>query len=362
MVARGPGAVGCAHCRQLGADLSCPVCTHLVCETCAADWATCSEPSGRTFRIGWIRGALVDVDPTARYGLVRQRVSQLRMLDLRALAWIDRELPSRGPRDLMPRVTSDGRVLKPEFLEASYGEKGLFSGIGEWRSDGGQRFSDLPPPNRATGISTVDDWYWYVTDTELVAIAKLSGGTSAYQVYEPLPKKVVQAVYYDAVRRVLVSGTWGEIAIHRITDDEKLVLAGHVKTTGDTVSLQLGGGYLMGRVRGGEMRGVTVWRLYDDYSVGPIAARFERVESEALARDGRFVAVGLAGGRVVVQSLLTSEQHELRGHSDDVTFLAFAGAEQLLVSGDDDHRVIVRPRRRSGYAEALLPVELADSD
>jgi hypothetical protein len=334
------------------------VCTHLVCERCAADWATSSEPSGRTFRIGRVTGELIDVDPSGRLGLVRRRWGQLRMIDLRALSWLERELPSRGPSELAPRLTSDGRLFKPEFLGVSNSETPLFSGIGEWRADGGQRYSEVPQPMRAIGMSTVDDWYWYVTYTELVALAQLRDGSSRCEVHEPLPKKVVQAVWFDPVRGVLASGTWGEVAIHRIADG-KLHLAGYIKTTGDTVALQLGGGYLMARVRGGDLRGVTVWKLHADYSIGPIAARFDRVDSQALARDGRFVAVGVAGGRVIVQSLLTSEQQELRGHTDDVTYLGFTGGEQLLVSAGDDHRVIVRPRAGAWYAQPLLPVDLA---
>lgn len=358
MVARGPGAVGCAHCTRLGADVPCPVCKHLVCDTCGADWATCSEPSGRTFKIGRITGTLIDVDPTGRLGLVRRRWGQLRIVDLRALAWVERDLPSRGWSDLVPRLTSDGRLLKPEFDGASVENAPMFSGIGEFSLVGGYRYIDVPQPMRATGVSVTDDWYWYVTETERVALAQLRERESRYEVYEPLPKKVVQAVWFDPVQQLLVSGTWGEIAIHRV-DDDKLVLAGHIKTTGDTVSLQLGGGYLMARVRGGDLRGVTVWKLFDDFSVGPVAARFDRVESEALARDGRFVVVGLTNGRVVLQSLLTAEQQELAGHSDDVTYVRFAGAEQLLVSADADHRVIVRPRAGQRYAEAILPVDLA---
>ena len=360
MVARGPGAVGCAHCTRLGADVPCPVCKHLVCDACAADWATCSEPSGRTFRIGRVTGALIDVDPTGRYGLVKRRWGQLRIIDLRALKWlaID-DLPSRGWKDLVPRLTGDGRLLRPEFNGATTNEVPLFSGIGEWRvAGGGMRHVDVPQPVRATGVSTSEDWYWYVTDTETVALTQLKAALSGRcEVYEPLPKKVVQAVWFDPIRRVLVSGTWGEIAIHRVVDD-RLVLAGHVKTTGDTVWLQMSGGYLAARVRGGDLRGLTVWKLYDDFSVGPIAARFDRVESEALARDGRFVAAGLTGGRVIVQSLLTAEQFELGGHRGDVTYLGFVGGEQLLVSADDDHRVIVRPRAGQSYAEAILPAEL----
>lgn len=86
MVARGPGAVGCAHCKQLGAERPCGVCKHLVCERCGADWTTCAQPCSRMFQLP--RGErLLDVDPSGRYGLAA-RDEQLRYLDLRAARWL----------------------------------------------------------------------------------------------------------------------------------------------------------------------------------------------------------------------------------------------------------------------------------
>jgi len=46
MVARGPGDVGCAHCTKIGATQTCQVCTHLVCDACAADWNAVHDAVG----------------------------------------------------------------------------------------------------------------------------------------------------------------------------------------------------------------------------------------------------------------------------------------------------------------------------
>ena len=96
MVARGPGAVGCAHCRKLGAETACGVCKHLVCAACAGDWSTCDQPCSRMFQLP--RGdRLVDVDPSGRVGLVRGDLT--RHLELRTPRWLDTRgsLPEHAP-------------------------------------------------------------------------------------------------------------------------------------------------------------------------------------------------------------------------------------------------------------------------
>ena len=77
MVARGPGAVGCAHCTKLGAEVACGVCKHLVCPACANDWSTCDQPWGRVFRLG-MTARLVDVDPSAKLGFIRLLAAEQR--------------------------------------------------------------------------------------------------------------------------------------------------------------------------------------------------------------------------------------------------------------------------------------------
>jgi hypothetical protein len=82
VVARGPGAVGCAHCTLIGADRACAICTRLVCERCGADWTTCGEPSGRVVRLG-LTARVRDVDPLGRLALVSHWRKPLRVFDLR---------------------------------------------------------------------------------------------------------------------------------------------------------------------------------------------------------------------------------------------------------------------------------------
>ncbi|MBA3461133.1 MAG: hypothetical protein H0T46_14305 [Deltaproteobacteria bacterium] len=357
MVARGPGAVGCAHCTLLGAEVACEVCKHLVCATCAADWATCTEPSGRTFRMG-MTARLIDVDPSGKHGLVQTWKGAMKLVDLRELRWVDEpELTHARNSDLRPRVTSDGRVFRPTLTSAiTANDISVLFGV--TMSTLGSRehrvLEYLPPPSRATGVTAHHDRFYYVTDTELVAIV---AGRFA-NVYEPLPKKVVQAVHVDASRDVIAAGTWGEIAIQRIVDG-RLVLAGHTKTTGDTVWLQIAGDYLAAHVKTGAHRGITVWQLHPDLSIGAEVVRIaDRVEAAALSSDGRYFAVGVDGDHVLVRDLAAGTSAELDGHTDTISFVRFVGDDHVLVSADDDNRVILRPRGPNGYPQAVLPIEL----
>src|SRR3954463_15469015 len=116
MVARGPGDVGCAHCTQIGATETCQVCTHLVCPKCAADWATCPQPSGRVVRLG-MGGRLRDADPVGRFALISYMHKGPRLLDLRKLHWAPGKFPvglnylNALLGRLTPRLTSNGLVI-----------------------------------------------------------------------------------------------------------------------------------------------------------------------------------------------------------------------------------------------------------
>lgn len=355
------------------------VCKHLVCAPCAADWATCTEPSGRTFRMG-MTARLIDVDPSGKHGLVA-RWKGMKLLDLRGLCWVDEpDLPHSAANDLRPRLTSDGRLFQA-VLGSPISANNMKQPLSLVMSTIGTKdrfvLKELPPPSRSTGVTATGDRFYYVTDSELVAIVAkhttddpppaatpislrfgLSDSFVTTQVFEPLPKKVVQAVHVDGARDVIAAGTWGEIAIQRVVDN-RLVLAGHTKTTGDTVWVQIAGDYLAAHVRTGAHRGITVWRLYPDLSIGSEVLHIaDRVEAAALSSDGRYFAVGIGGDHVLVRDLATGAVEELEGHTDTISFVRFVGEDHVLVSADDDNRVILRPRGPKGYPQAVLPIEL----
>ncbi len=390
MVARGPGAVGCAHCRKLGAETACAVCKHLVCEVCAADWATCDEPSGRVFRLGMTR-RLFEVDPSGRFGLVSRWRGALKLVDLRGLCWMrDVALPSLhlGWRELHPRLTSDGRLIVPVLQLRKDAQ--LFQGLSITSltdtvarvamtplADAWARviLEDVPAPARGARVSAHGDRYSYVTDTECVAVisvmevpelptsaslvnlaplARAPAMTTA--IYEPLPRKVVQVACVDASRELLAAATWGEIVLDRMVGD-RLERVGWVKTTGDVSWLTVAGPHLAARVPGA----VKVWRLGEDLSIGELVLSIDHgAHAAALSRDGRYLAVG-RGSALAVHDLDRATSETFDGHTDDISFVRFVGDDHLLVTADDDNRVMIRPRTPTGYARAVMPVELRGS-
>ncbi len=353
--------------------MACAVCTRLVCEACAADWATCDEPSGRIVRLG-MSGRLIDLDPSGRYGLANFWRGPLRLLDLRALRWIpDADMPKVSDRwrDVGPRMTAGGRLVSPQVVMQD--EVVLFHRL-ELRRIGDElgvgTLDQVPAPLRQTRVTAVGDWFYYVTDEERVAIVRprvssdLPAAATLVHVthmadlvvreVDPLPRKVVQAVHVDAARALIASASWGEIIVHRILG-ETLEPVRYVKTTGDVAWVALGGPYLAARVKGGADAGIVVRRLDDAQAV----LRAEGGPVVALSRDGRYLAVGHADGRVVLHAIDAGTSVTFEEHTDDVSFVAFVGDDHLLVTADDDNRVIVRPRTPTGYATALLETELS---
>ena len=367
MVARGPGAVGCAHCTKLGAEVACGVCKHLVCPACANDWSTCDQPWGRVFRLG-MTARLVDVDPSAKLGLVSRWHGSMRYVDLRALRWIDGEDVPRLVRghDLRPRLTSDGRMFQHDWNSAFGNEyQPLYRGIAVSSSVAMRTHvaTGMPEPVRCAGMSLRDNRYWYVTSSESVAIVRTVGRIDAaasleVTEYQPLPRKVVQAAFFDDGRELLVSASWGEVMVHRIVG-EKLEPACYVKTTGDVLWVAIAGPYLAANVKQGPGRGITVWKLDANLAIVSVVLRIvDNVGIAALSRDGRYLAVGLTTELVLLHGLDDGSVTTFDDHTDDVSFVGLVGDALLLVTADDDNRVILRPRMATGYASALMETEL----
>jgi WD40 repeat protein len=344
------------------------VCKHLVCDACAKDWSTCAEPWGRVFRIG-TTGRLVEVDPSGQFGLVSRWIGAMRLIELRTLRWVSRvELPSFGLGwgELRPVLTSTCQFVTPLYSAAAGDEYRVFDGI-QLRSLLGQsswtvRVTEAPV--RSAGVTATGDHYWYVNNTETVTViapddrARRDGGAPyTSRTYEPLPRKVLQQVYVDASLDLLVSATWGEIALHRM-DGDRLVLLGHVKTTGNASWLALGGRYLAA----GVPSGVKVWRLAQDLSIGGVVLSIDRnVQKAALSRDGRYLAIGVEDDAIMVHDVDTGTVETFDEHTDRIGLIRFVGDDQLLVTADCDNRVIVRPRTPTGYARPLMPVTLAQT-
>jgi hypothetical protein len=370
VVARGPGDVGCAHCTKLGANQTCQVCTHLVCDACAADWTTCSEPAGRVIRLG-MSARIKDVDPNGRFAIVSHALKAPRVFDLRHLTWVG-ELPiSRTAFAYMhgypPRLTSTGMVVHAEVR--LNGDEMTFWGV-RWRSLAGgvNELVDSEGMQRCSMISTSNQLA-YVTMSEKVIVMTprlgelppstnvllpraYSGptfGVSA-QTYDPMPRKVIHAMHLS--NDILVTTTWREIAIDRIVGDklERLTRL----DTGVDANIQWIA--LAGNVLAYFARGVVELRRVDaSYTASSVFARHRcDFNSGALSVDGRYLALGV-GDRVLLHDVELDEQTTYEDHSDDVSFVKFAADDHMLITADDDNRVVLRPRTATGYARAIIP-------
>jgi hypothetical protein len=173
----------------------------------------------------------------------------------------------------------------------------------------------------------------------------------------------VQSVFVDGSRDVMAAATWGMIAIYRIVDG-KLVPAGTVETTGDVRWVAVAGPTLAATVTGSGRTTVVAWRLNDDLSIGEVEYQCHHdrpVRHASLSRDGRFVAVGLGDDRIVVHALEPATLASFTEHTDRICLVRFAGDDDLLITADDDNRVVLRPRVGAGYARTAMPVDLADA-
>lgn len=376
MVARGPGAVGCAHCTLIGAETPCPICTHLICERCAQSWTTCTAAAGRVLRLG-LTARLRDVDPTGRLGLVSHWRQPLRLFDLRRLSWIkDLRLPRRHwllARRYPPRLTADGKVIHAEWSYSTSETAPAFAGMRtEYLDDGARSFLiECDMPAHGTAVTPAGNIFYYVTETQRVGVI-MPGATTAWHL-DPLPRKVIHSAHIDGERMLLAAGSWEELTIHRIVDGA-LELGLHAKpeTTGDVTWIAIAGPWLVAAVTlfGGSVR-VEVRRLEqpDDpgaighrLTLGPVIHRHtgSTLRAASLSRDGRYLALALDRG-LTVHELGTENRRFFDEHTDDINFVRFVGEDHLLASADTDNRVILRPRTPLGYAVPLVELTIPDA-
>jgi hypothetical protein len=367
MVARGAGAVGCAHCKLIGADRSCQVCTRLVCERCAANWATCEAPSGRILRLG-SSARLRDVDPMGRLGFVTHWRKAPRLFDLRRMRWVHGVDITRRAylwnRKYPPRLTGDGRII--------YGAWTIYAGDDDMFE--GMHVEDLQrkrahvirceSPVHGTAVSPTGDSFYYVTTTQRVAL--IVPGATTEIVLDPLPRRVIQAVHLDAERNLLASASWNELVLHRI-DDAKLTLLSQRKTdaVGDVPWLAIGGPWLATAVVGthfetgftGRMR-IEVHRLDRDTSIGDVVYTKScwGPGAAALSRDGRYLAFANTEG-LVVRDLANGTSDLFTDQISELRLVRFAGNDHMLITANYD-RVIMRPRTPTGYRCPLIAIDV----
>ena len=371
MVARGAGAVGCTHCKAIGADRACAICRRLVCPRCAADWATCEEPSGRVVRLG-LTARVRDVDPLGRVALVSHWRRPLRLFDLRRLRWLELELPRRYwlfARAHPPRLSSAGLLYYPEYAMTGGQQSPHFIGIrAHVLANDTTRAVSSHEPYGSTGVTAIRDRFYYVTAAQQVAITTTAGERAAavsleqVAVVDPLPRKVVHAIHVDAERDLLAAGSWSEIVLHAIVDG-RLERLGYTKTaaTGDVRWIAVAGPWLAAAITAtSNSWRIEVRRLEANLSIGAIAhTHTGMLRAASLSRDGRYLALGFDHG-LVVHELGTDHVTTFDEHTDHINYVRFAADDHVLVSADTDNRIVMRPRTPTGYARPLVALDVPE--
>jgi hypothetical protein len=374
VVARGPGDVGCAHCTKFGATQACQVCTRLVCDACAIDWTTCSEPAGREIRLG-MTARVRDVDAAGQFALVAHAIKSPRLLHLRTLTWLAECPLTRSEllvlRTIPPRLTSDGFLIRGQV--SSDGES-IAWGV-KWQHVVDHKVvADVDiAPARATCTSAHEELFVCVSTAERVVVMKherldppdsslivtleqwrRGPVTVTYRQFDPLPRKVIHAVHLD--RDILATGTWRVLSLDRIVGD-KLEHVAQLDTglDGNIRWIAMAGSHLVYEAA----HRIEVRRLDADYQPGPVSYwRLGGVSSAALSVDGRYLALAY-DKQLIVRDLEVNEDMEFSDHTDTISFMRFAH-DHMLITADDDNRLILRPRSDRGYVRALIAANLPD--
>lgn len=341
----------------MGADRSCQVCTRLVCEKCGADWTTCPEPTGREIRLGRT-ARLRDVDPTGRIGLVTRWVGDMKLVDMRRLRWVSAEPPRHHKvhdSQILERLTPTGELYcnqyappgdDPIVFEALQRRALATSGQTTVNTNGLE-------PDHGAGMTT-DGHYYFVSTTQLVVVV---APDTSVRAFEPLPKRVVQACHVDVEVGILASATWGEITLHRIAG-EAIGFLSRVQLTGNARWVVFEEPYLAACID----RVVRVWRVGENFAIGRQVYEAEVTDSPTgtFSRDGRYLAFA-DGAKVILHDLEQEVSIAFEDHSDTICLVRFAGMDQLLITADEDNRVVLRPRTATGYVRTVIDVAIPDA-
>lgn len=385
MSIRTPEAILCAHCKRETVAHTCVGCQLQICDICAAAWWTCDRPIAREFKLGiWKR--LDDVDPTGRLGIVSSVMGiSTRLFDLAGIRYVDGVGVSSGV------LRADGDVL-------STGTSSLERVDGGWSTLFGLRLTDehegaimmhvnppvvrvlmrhqlgLPYPDHVhiapPGAESFDRQRRYrvsprVSDTGLCVV---DADTGTLRFVELPRQRVLTAVDYDPDEGILVAGSWESLLVF-IERDGEFHQARRVHIPGADVNWIATANRrvaaLIKRNRSEFLTGVMIDRdgghgLPAEQSI-PKPGLAGRLRSLiALRPDGSQVAMALGSREVALCGFEGERAIRFDGHTDSIRLVAFRDSGALMLTADDDSRVIVRPASGAGYASNRVTVSLAD--
>jgi len=356
-VMRGPADLPCSHCKELGAPNTCSICKLQVCERCT-DPLTCSKPVGRVLMLG--RGSRMRaVDPRGHHAIVKQPLGDLAILDLGNRRWLG---AVQIPYYIAPShvaLTDDGRVI---YREQQYQREGVTytapvclidarTGAKLWRDD-----VEGPSPV-LLGVTPRQKYIWYTTGQLRGTHVRVLSPPAKVGELAPLDRNPVDAATIDEDRDLLATGCSGLVAVHRIRAGLEPWLRG--TTTGQIVWLAFSDAGLVTITRHPNRVHVEIRELVP--GLEPVQSRWlDEFGAAAVSRDGAYLAVSIARALHVYDLRdRTMNTHTIFDeHTDRISCLAF-GADHVLISSDEDRRIILRPRGEDGrYTRDLIVQEL----
>lgn len=341
--------VPCAHCRAaVEGSSECPGCGRVVCGSCAARPETCRRPRARVARLG--RGArLRAVGPDGQVAAVSSWTRKLRLWDVAGRRYLARPYAGYWVRDA-PRTV----MLRDRTVVCGRGV--TLCGCGDHPVIAEGERVELPCP----GLDL-----------------------------RPLPRHVISLAAFDCRSDLLAVATHDQLVVFR-RDGQRIERIGSVRIEGEPVCFLGAAGDRVvsltrdgrtGRLRGYRCASSVFYPLpfYEWIGGEQPELRFRPIEappkepaaaldeprssraqllgleppSAAMASDGRTAAVALAGSTVAVQDLERGRVALYGDHSDGLCHVALPAGGSLLVTGDNDNRIIVRERDGHEYSRWL---------
>lgn len=349
MLDKTKGAVGCGHCKELGASRTCPACGRLVCAACE-EAGNCSVPHVVELRLG-LGCRLREVDPTGRAGVVSTWSGGARVVDLESketledLSWWKRgtDVDTFTMGGHWPLLVSSRRLMwvhgaemrVPRLITREVGAE-VQQVV---RVDGWGRRREaclvLVSGDGSRGVVVRADHKLDVLDLIRHRLLGVLGER----------RQIIQSCAASAAMGLMAVGGFRKAAFYRLDDLERL--GSRAVGEGEVDWIGLGGGRAVlisddGQLEVSEVnpaRPPHTWRRQRtvdlEANIQPVAA---------LSSDGVLLALRMKRKQVEVFNLTTGARQTLRGHSDDVVLVRFVREGQQLITADEDNRVIIWPR------------------
>ncbi len=349
MLDKSHGAVGCGHCKGLGATQTCEKCGLVVCAACLSA-GNCSVPQPVELRLG-MGARLREVDPSGRVGVVSRWPGGTRLVELASgeaiedLSWWRRSTkvdtftmgghwPVLLGTDLLMWV-SGAEFRVPRLMTKDVGAKVQL----EHRIDGwkGPREACLVQvtADGSRGVVVRADHKLDVLDLEQMRLLGVLGER----------RQIIQSCAASSAMGLIAVGGFRKAAFYKLRDVERM--GSRTVGEGEVDWIGLGGSRAVMISDDGHMEVAEV-----DQTRPPHLWKRQREVNLAsnitpladLSPDGALLALRMWRKAVEVFNLSTGDRQTLRAHTDDVVLVRFVDEGRRLITADEDNRAMLWPR------------------